>query len=464
MSGNGASARVSEARGARGFWLGGAALVLVAVVMRVNNAIRFDPGWGFDGGANWDYIVRLRQSWALPAPDAFWSSYHPPLFYYVAGAAARVLEPFGKLTSVAGIRLVSAALGMLAIAYGVRLIRRADPEDPGRAFMALALMLFLPAQIYMSAMLSPEIMVASFTTLLVAAVAAEQVGEGRGPGSSLVYMAGLGVLGGLAFLSKLTGCLAIGAAGLAILLTGWRRGELPKAAVDALVLGSVAALVGGWFYARNLIGWGYLYPHALDVHEIMFTMPPGTRGMVDYFYVPLALFRDPQALAPDLVHSVWGTTYVTMWFDGHRHFLARSGDLLATAGGVILALALLPTSAFVVGVGRGLRRAWARIDGPDTPLLLLLFVTLAGYVAFTWRNPWFVTLKASFLLGLTLPFAYYASEVLSAWTRRSTALSVLVWSGLGSLLLCIVAVFTYGLVFSNPGPPGIEWTRVPALR
>ena len=444
--------------------LGGVLLVLVASIVRINNAIRFEAGWGFDGGANWDYIVRLRESWALPAPDAFWSAYHPPLFYYVAGATARVLEPFGKLSSVAGIRIASAALGILAIAYGVALVRRADPGNDRRAGIALGLMLFLPAHIYMSAMLSPELMVASFTMLVTAGVAAEQVGESASERSSLYRAVLLGALAGFAFLTKLTGVLVIGVAGLAMLLSGWRRGELQRAVPRAALFGAVAAGVGGWFYARNLIGWGYLYPHALPVHEIMFSMPPGERSLMDYVYVPLATFSDPQVLAPDLLHSVWGSTYVTLWFDGHRHFLHHSGALLSSAGTAILVLALLPTCAFFVGVARGLKRAARRLEGPDTPLLLLLGVTLAGYVLFTWQNPWFVTLKASFLLGLCLPFAYYSSEVLGDWSAPEARLSKLVWVLLVALLLCILAVFTYGLVFSNPGPPGIEWTRVPAVR
>ena len=62
--------------------------------------------------------------------------------------------------------------------------------------------------------------------------------------------------------------------------------------------------------------------------------------------------------------------------------------------------ALLPTWAFAVGLWRGARRAWADPVGPDTPLLLLTALTLAGYVAFTFGNPWFAAVKASYLLGL----------------------------------------------------------------
>ena len=34
-------------------------------------------------------------------------------------------------------------------------------------------------------------------------------------------------------------------------------------------------------------------------------------------------------------------------------------------------------------------------DGPDLPLLLLVALTLLGYVFFTWRNPWFAAIKGT---------------------------------------------------------------------
>ncbi len=48
---------------------------------------------------------------------------------------------------------------------------------------------------------------------------------------------------------------------------------------------------------------------------------------------------------------------------------------------------------------------------------MLVALTLAGYVVFTWNNPWFATVKASYLLGISIPFAYFASDVLADWTR-----------------------------------------------
>ena len=81
-------------------------------------------------------------------------------------------------------------------------------------------------------------------------------------------------------------------------------------------------------------------------------------------------------------------------------------------GTALLLLGLLPAAAFAAGLTSGARRALREPRGPDAPMLLLVALTLAGYVAFTWGNPWFATLKGSYLLGLCVPFGFYASEAL----------------------------------------------------
>jgi hypothetical protein len=200
-------------------------------------------------------------------------------------------------------------------------------------------------------------------------------------------------------------------------------------------------------------------------HEIMFTMPPGERGIGDYFRFPLATFRDPQVLAPELLRSVWGTTYTTLFFDGHRVILPREAPAVRRVGTFLLILALLPCAAFVVGLGRGLRRALSSAGGPDTLFLGMVALTLAGYVLFTWRNPWYATLKGSYMLGIAVPFAWYASEVLAEWVRPPNRLRGAVVS------LCLAAwvvgsalTFTVNLVFVKREGPGFVWPEVDPSR
>lgn len=437
----------------------GAALLLLGVALRVYNAFAYDILWGFDARENWRYIARLTRSWALPSPEAGWSTSHPPLFYYLDAAIVRLLRPTGDFRVVL-LRLVGTLEGLTIVFLAVWLVRRLVPEDERRPLIAGALLLFLPVHIYMSAMLSEELLVSALVSAVVVGLCLELA---QPKGRALGRAALLGLLAGLAWLTKLSGVLVVVAAATTYLLDGWWRREPARGASRAALLTLVALLVGGWFYARNWIEYGYLYPHGLAVHRKMFTMPPGTRGIGDYLNLPPATFLDPQVLDPSLLHSVWGTTYASIWFDAHRHFLPRELASVNLAGTLILSLALLPTLAFVVGAWRGLRRAIQRPGGPDSLLLSLVALTLAGYVLFTWRNPWFAVLKGSFLLGLSVPFAFYASEVLSGWTRKPGARSRTVWSLLAALLVLVTLSFTHLEIFwsnDHMPQPGTAWWRL----
>jgi hypothetical protein len=333
---------------------------------------------------------------------------------------------------------------------------RLAPGDGRRSFMAAGLLLFLPMHIYSSAMLGEEILASSLTSFAIVGVAL-QLAQPPLFRRGLLFAAGLGIVAGLSFLTKLSGVLAMAAACLAWLIGGWRRGVVWQGLACAVAFGAVASLIGGWPYARNLVEYGYLYPYDLEVHSVMHSMPPGERFVSDYFRVPLATLTNPQVLHPDLIHSVWGTTYTTIWYDGHRVVLPRQALAISRLGTGMLTLALVPTLAFAVGLWRGGRRAWAAPGGVDTLLVLLSAATLVGYVLFTWRNPWYATLKGSYLLGMLVPFAVYTSEVLADWTRGGGLRAGVVWFSLAALTTLCVVVFTFQMVFVKYEGPGFKW-------
>jgi 4-amino-4-deoxy-L-arabinose transferase-like glycosyltransferase len=443
----------SEPTQDRAWWMAGLGLAALGIAIRVHNAIAYPAGKGFDATANWEYVARLREGLALPAPDAFWAAAHPPLYYWLAAALDALLGR-NDLATIVATRLLGSALGLLAIGAAVWLVRRLDPTSPRRAFLAGALLLCLPVHVYMSAMLNEEIVAGALVSLAAAGVALDL---SRSEGCDPRRAAAIGVVAGLALLTKLSGALVILAGVAAYALDGWRRGELVPGVSRAAVFGGVAGLVGGWFLARNLLVYGYVYPYQLDVHAVMATMPPGAREWLDYLRVPLATVTLPSPLVPELLRSVWGTTYTTVWFDSHRHFLPRSHPDLLNAAQWLTLLGLLPTAAFAAGLIGALRR---RAAGADLMLVLLTGVALLGYTAFTWRNPWFVTVKASYLLGLSLPFAWFASEALTRWTRPGRLSAWLVWLYLGLLLVATVATFWHGLLFAKVDDPGLQWTPI----
>jgi hypothetical protein len=426
--------------------------------MRAHNTSHYRIDFGFDADHNWAYIQRLTESWDLPDPADGWSFGHPPFFYYAGAVVARAMDGAEKRDIVIAVRRASSAIGLLAIAGAVFCVMRLAPGDGRRHFLAAGLLLFLPMHIYISAMLGEEILASSLTSLAIVGVVLQLLHPPAFP-RALWAAVGLGLVAGLSFLTKLSGVLAMAAACLTWLIAGWRRNAPAQGFACAVAFGAVASLVGGWPYAHNLVEHGYLYPHDLEVHAAMHTMPPGERSVSDYLRLPLATFTDPQVLHPDLIHSVWGTTYTTIWYDGHRVVLPRTARPISRLGTGMLLLGLVPTLAFGVGLWRGARRAWAEPGGVDTLLVLLCGATLLGYVFFTWKNPWYATLKGSYLLGMMLPFAVYTSEVLSSWTRAGGVRAGLVWFSLAALATLCVVVFTFQLVFLKLEGPGFKWRK-----
>lgn len=444
--------------------MAGVLLALCAIAIRINNAFQYSLHFGFDAPANWEYIERLLWTWKLPAPDEGWSTAHPPFFYYLSALVGRAMEGAGTHAITIAVRLLSSAIGLVGIGFAVAWVRAIDRENAPRMLLAAALLLFMPVHLYMSATLGEEILSGALISAVLLGVAVDLTREPGRRFSSLA-VAGLGLLAGLAFLTKLTGLLVVAAAGFAYLVDGLRRRDLGNAIPRALLFGVVAIVIGGWPYLLNRIEYGYFYPQSLMVHELMFTMPPGERGISDYLTFPLATFREANVLAPDLLHSVWGTTYTTIWFDGHRVMLPRTQESVGHLGTALLLLGLIPTLAFVIGIGRGFRRALREPGGPDTLFLAITVLTFAGYVMFTWQNPWYATLKASYMLGIAVPFAAYASEVLSGWLRTgSRARQVAIVVPLVMLLSGSALAFTVNLIFEKREGSGFIWPKVDPSR
>jgi len=425
----------------------------IAIAVRLHNAIAYPPDWGFDAPFNWPYIYALTKSWQLPPVDAAWSTGDPPLYFYLSAAVLRVAGPRLVL-----IPLLNVMLGLGIVAAAIALVRRAAPDDPHRALLAGGLLLYLPAHIHMSVMVNEEMLAALCASLALLAVARPRLADSAND-AGLRRAGGAGLFAGLAMLTKPSGAIAALSGAGAIAWDGWRRRAYATAAIRVAVLLAVALLVGGWFYARNQLSHGSPLPQGLPAHERMFTMPPGERGVLDYVRFPLATFTDPQLLNADLLHSVWGSTYASVWFDAHRYFLPTDSDAVRRLGGLTLLLALLPTWAFGIGVARGARRWWRGDDGPDAPLVLMVGATLAAYAFYSWQNPWFAVLKGTALLGLSIPYAYYASEVLSLWIRRGRLAAVVIGACLLALALCVLLSCTFGGVFERTALPGLEWER-----
>jgi hypothetical protein len=407
-------------------WTVVGALIALGALQRTWNALHYPALMGFDATGNWQYIELLLQDFAIPAPDAGWSTAHPPFFYALA-AGLGSLQDHPSVASVArSAALFSSAVGLLAVAATAHLVHGLSGGNRLRTVLATALLIFLPVHIERRSHLVPVL---------------------------------LGAVAGLALLTKLSASILVLAGSLTLLAELPRRGS-SRALGAAVAFGLGATLTGGWFYLRSLLLYGYLYPHGLSPHSEMFEMPPGVRGFGDYLTFPLATFSAAQIIDTPLLRSVWGATYSSLWFDPHRHFLPKQAPGLEVIAQTLLWTALLPTAAFFVGLWRGAVRAWRERSASDRLLVGLVLGMLAGYVLFTARNPWFVTVKGSFLLGLATPFAVYTSETLDRWLRAGRVWGVLVATALFVLFSASAATFVFDGAFPKKEMPGVDWRSV----
>ena len=153
-----------------------------------------------------------------------------------------------------------------------------------------------------------------------------------------------------------------------------------------------------------------------------------------------------------------GTIWVAYAWQGcYATALAAGDPVVRRLGTAMLLLALQPSAAFAVGLGRAARRALRGEHSADAPLAWLTAALISAYALYTARNPWFAVVKGTALLGLGLPFAFFASEMLADWARPERRGAPLVVAALVALAALAAAGFSFGLCFPTPASPGLPW-------
>ncbi len=399
------------------------AVLAVAGGVRLWNALAGPRMWGYDAWGHVAYVLYLDLYRSVPWADQGWSYFHPPLHYLIGWLLAQARS--GELL-MRGLMLWGSLASLLTAGLAAWLARVAFPARPGLALLVFAAVACLPVQYYMSPMPGNEMT----ATLLGAAALASFVASERSTHGSLAADGVTGALLGLGLLTKFSGLVTalalLAALGVRAGLEPARAAALRRAALRGAVITSVALALCAPYYARNLVTFGTPFELSRGyplVAEVERGQPPGVRRWRDFVTVSARVFSDPNPLAPHMYRSVWGSAYVNTWADLYREsdvaraLEAEREERRSTTW--LALLGLLPTGLALAGAGLALRdvaRGWRR-ELWLAPLFVSL-ATLGSFALFAWRVPIWSALKASYLLGLSLPFALFLARTFEALLER----------------------------------------------
>lgn len=183
------------------------ALVGLGIILRLTMRARCAPSDGFDFAAHWRYIEWVARHGTIPDLRASYVAYHAPLYYFLAGGLRRL-----GLGSP-GLATVSALFGvarLLLVWWGLELY---VPERRPARLIALATLAVLPSSIHIDGMVSNEPLNNALSALALVLAPRAVAAQGA---TAIRRMAALGVVVGLALLTKISAVLIVGAVG-----AGW---------------------------------------------------------------------------------------------------------------------------------------------------------------------------------------------------------------------------------------------------
>ena len=416
-----------------------AALFLAGVVLRLLLCWANPPENAFDD--HFEPILAIMKTGSIPAKDACFQCYQPPVFYWTSAMIGKAALAAGAshdaMMKLLQLLVCGAGIATVALCYAI--LTRFPISDFARV-LAFGTVCFLPRLIYMGAMHGNDTFASMFVALALylTLLAAE-----RGFHGSLALAVGMAAT--LAIFTKYTALAVIPAIAAAI-VEAWRRGVFPsRRRMAVAVLGAV--VLPSAFLAASMIHntkrYGSALPSNFAIYDPSLHRPRDPGGVDFWTFEPWEKLRDP-VLVPGQLHSFWTLIYSGMWFDTEPYFVSElgtdggwwesyygwyrgegpypgghpdlPGSTRALAAGLFV-LGLVPAALMAMGSGLVLTQRWRRVPGL-VPLGVLLAFNAAGVIALTLRLPVFNAMKPSYLLISTPSFAILLAVGAAQWERH----------------------------------------------
>ena len=358
-------------------------LMIALIIMQVHNVSLYPVQKGFDGLDHLQYVRMITQERRIPLANEGWEMYQPPLYYLITSVLPTV-----KTVQYVGFLIW---LGFCILSYAF--IRTLFAERI-YAYISVFLVASLPMVLYLTPMVSNEF----FSGLMMSTVLVYYICcvDSKGDASRRSEVV-LGMLLGFALLSKATSIVL--AVSICIDTFVSQRFDIRKTVHRLRWVLSIAFLISGWFYIRNLYYFGNPVASSIDfLPSTVFTQDPGYRDW-RFFLDPSGFLKLDISYAHH--YSLWAGTYFSWFYDGHNALLPVQEFSKA---GIALVVASAPITLLTM---RGVIKAWGKDMRRHRILMIYPALLFMAYVAYNFRLPYYSTVKAIFLTSTILPWVYF---------------------------------------------------------
>lgn len=420
--------------------LGGAVILTLAwSALWANNLGVLPGGQGFDAAEHLHYIQYILDHGTLPLANEGWEMYQPPLYYVVASGVLKLAHLSTiSTTGIDVLRVFGLLCGVSTFWLAFLSLRLVLPAKLRGQVLGLLLAALLPVNLYLYQYITNETLAA---TLVAAAVYLCLRILARNGESDLKEYALLGLVLGLALLTKSSTLLAVLAVLVALAWHRWR--ERNGTAMNwfwrfgALVL--VCIGVCGWHYYRTMIHFGNPLLGNWDPRSgFNWWQEPGYRVSGNFWSFGQCLrrpFYSAFAGIPDGLYS-------TLWGDGLAGGAADlrvrppwNYDLMAAG----YLFALVPAAVIFLGVFAFVLEFVRRPDSTGVLMLGTAFLALLALAYYTLEVPSYAAAKAFYVLPALVPLCVFGGAGLEVLSRKAGK-----WRALIYIAIAFWALNVYG--------------------
>jgi 4-amino-4-deoxy-L-arabinose transferase-like glycosyltransferase len=375
------------------------------VILAINNIFKLPLNLGYDAVNHYEYISYMVTNHRIPLASEGWQMFQSPLYYMISAGFHSVLSGFTNNGNTLNIlmRIIPLLCGMLQVEVAYRAMKSVFSTREDLQMLGTVVGGLLPMNIYISQYVGNEPLAGLLSA--VAVMMSLRLLHSDHYLISKWYLSALGLVSGLAMLTKATPVLLCPPLALFLLhIMLQRQISKRKTALNLLLVFGIAFAVCGWYYLRNWFVFGKLFVGGWDLtRNIAWWQDPGYRTTQDFLRFGMSLQYPIYAG----VNGFWDSIYSTFWMDGFLSSIITPEGCPPWNYGLMISgalLSLLPSAGIILGTLRTILIEKYANKGKvfavtciGVYFIALLFMYL--------KLPIYTTAKATYTLGITPCYA-----------------------------------------------------------